>query len=554
MNDVSVGLIDNQTIGQCLAALITDPMLLDEHNFEKEDFAEPFYMLIYSTVYNLYNSGVNVIDIMSIDTYLSNYNKQYKSFQENNGYDYINGILELYQKENFLYYYLRLKKLSCLRYWESIGHDTRSVYNPYIVEETAQEQERVRFDSMTVDDMIDIIDEQMVNEAKLRFSSKTNHEGQLAGKGMRELKESFKQAPDYGVPLQSSILSTIARGCRLGKFYLRSSNSGGGKTRTGIADMTNICVPYKYDWKKKEWDYSGFNEPVLVISTELSVQEVQTIIQAFVSGVEEGHIRDGKYKPGEEEIVDKAIEYIEEAPFYIEHIPDFGIRDIVQIIKKYKREKGVCHFFFDYIHMSNQLIMEIAEMSKGMKLREDQILFLFSDALKNLCNRLNIFILSSTQLNGTYKDSAEKDETMLRGAKNLADRLDLGEISLEPSPAEMKMLEKITHNMINCPTPNLIRHIYKLRGGRWSKIKIVQHANLGTGRTTDLFVLNKKNEVIDIPVVDIRNINSEHIEQVESIIEENSVDIQNMPEDISDAIYADIDEEEEKPKRNIFDW
>lgn len=546
------GLVDVRSIAQCLGAIISDPTILDEYSFDKEDFAEPFYTLIYSVVYNLYNSGINVIDNFSIDSYISNYKEQYRLFNDNQGLDYVTNIVELYQKENFSYFYKRLKKFSCLRYWESKGFDTRKLYDSTIAEPSAQEKEMLKLDNMTVDDMIDIMDETMINEAKMKFSSNTSHIGQLAGKGLKELKESFKETPDYGLPLQSPILSTIARGCRLKKLYLRSSNSGGGKTRTGLADMAGIAIPYKYNLKTKEWEYTGFSEPVLMISTELEIPEIQTIIAAYISGVNESHIRDGVYLPGEEERVDQAIKYIETSPFYIEFIPDFGIAEIEQLVRKYKREKSVYHFFFDYVHMSNKLIIEVATMSSGMKLREDQILFLFIDTLKNLCNKLGIFMLSSTQLNGTYKDSAEKDETMLRGAKNMADRIDMGEISLMPSPAEQKMLEKITHNMVACPEINLIRHIYKLRGNKWSKIKVCQHVDLGTGRTTDVFVLNRDNVLIDIPVVNLQSIDKEQVKQIETIIEENSVDIHDMPDDL-DVVETEQNYTEETIERK-FDW
>ena len=206
--------------------------------------------------------------------------------------------------------------------------------------------------------------------------------------------------------------------------------------------------------------------------------------------------------------------------------------------------------------MSNKLIMEVSSMSNGMKLREDQILFLFADALKNVCNELKIFVLSSTQLNGTYKDSTEKDETMLRGAKSLADRLDMGEISLDVSPSEAKMLEKITKNMIALPEPNLIRHIYKLRGNKWAKIKVVQHVDLGTGRTEDLFVLNKRNELIDIPVVDLRSVEAQKSKEVEKIIQSNSESIHSMPEDFDiDADLRVAESEPQKPARKYdFDY
>lgn len=549
MNEEKIGLTDYRAISQCLAALINDPSLIDEYPFEKNDFYDNFHILIFSAIFNLYSQGSNIIDIFGIDSYLSEYEKQYKIFTESNGLEYINNIASFYEEGNFLYYFNRMKKCSLLRYYESKGLDIRFIYDYSTKDLKEQERQREKLDKTSIEEIIDLVEGFFVDDAKMRFVSNVGHQGQLAGKGLKALKESFKDTPDFGLPMQSQIMTTIARGCRFGKIYLRSSNSGGGKTRTGLADMANIAIPYKYDWKNKKWNYSGFSEPAAVISTELDFKEVQTILIAYVSGVNEDHIRENTYKPGEEEIVDQAIEYIEQSPFYIEFIPNFGIKDITQLIKKYKREKSVRYFFFDYIHMSNKLIIEVATMSNGMKLREDQILFLFVDMLKNLCNELNIFILSSTQLNGTYKDSAEKDETMLRGAKSMADRIDLGEISLDTTPAERKILEKITKNMVGCPEPNLIRHIYKLRGNKWSKIKIVQHVNLGTARTQDLFVLNKNNEIIDIPIVNLENIDKEKDEVIEKVISNNSEELKDMPEDL-DIKQMEIVEE----KHKNFDW
>ena len=239
----STALVDYRAISQCLGAIIDDPSLLDEYPFEKEDFVDQFHTLIFSAVSNLYNLGTNIIDIFSIDSYLSGFSEQYKIFNDSNGLSYVTDVSELYEKENFLYYFERMKKFSLLRYWQSRGFDTKRIYNPSIVDTKQQEEQRNKLDNLTVADMIDAMDEAMVNEPKIRLISSTNHKGQLAGKGLKELKESFKETPDYGLPLQSPIMSTISRGCRLGKFYLRSSNSGGGKA---IPNDTVIPTPIGY--------------------------------------------------------------------------------------------------------------------------------------------------------------------------------------------------------------------------------------------------------------------------------------------------------------------
>lgn len=57
-------------------------------------------------------------------------------------------------------------------------------------------------------------------------------------------------------------------------------------------------------------------------------------------------------------------------------------------------------------------------------MREDNILFMISIRLKDLCNELGVFIMSATQLNGNYQDASleESNQNLLRGAKSIADR------------------------------------------------------------------------------------------------------------------------------------
>lgn len=141
------------------------------------------------------------------------------------------------------------------------------------------------------------------------------------------------------------------------------------------------------------------------------------------------------------------------------------------------------------------------------------------DTLKNLAMKLDIFILTMTQLNGTYKDSQIKDETMLRGAKSLADRIDLGEISLRPTSAELECVKKLMHNMYGVPIPNLVRHIYKVRRGKLTKIRLWQYADLSTGRTKDLFITDNYYNLIETEVA---------VAQIEKVIEEHSESLDDI--------------------------
>ncbi len=534
-------LVDKRAILQCLGALMINPDLLDEYLFDESDFnVEPFYEIIYSCIYNLYAQGVGKIDCYAIDSFISRYEKQYKIFEDNKGIEYCTDAMELCEIENFDYYYKRLKKFSCLRYYKSKGYDTRTIYDHTAVEPTQQEKEMERLDKFSISEIIDFIESELVINARRKYSLSSVSRGQLAGKGMLELKEKLKEEPEFGIPLQSTVLTTIARGARLKKIYIRSASSGGGKSRTAMADICNFSIPWYYDTNQNKWIYTGFSEPSLFISTELDEEELQTLIMAYVSGVEESHILDGCYDEGEEERVEQAIQYISSSPLYFEIINDFGIQDVVNIIKRYNREKDCLYFVFDYVHMSAKLITEVSSMSNGMRLREDQILFIFIDTLKNLCNKLNVFILTMTQLNGTYKDSVVKDETMLRGSKAMADRIDLGEISLPPTKGEMDGISNIIKNQINQPLPNLVRNLYKVRRGKLTRIKIWQYADLGTCRTKDLFVTDNDFNLIPMELTQVQS-----EETIEKIIQQHSVDYKEV---------ESAEQQEEIPMKRMFDF
>lgn len=172
-------------------------------------------------------------------------------------------------------------------------------------------------------------------------------------------------------------------------------------TRTMIADACYIGCERIYD-ENFGWMHTGAALPTLFISTEQELEEVQTMMLAFLSNVNEEHILNGRYEEGEEDRVREAAKILSESPIYIEELPDFSLQDIEDTIKKNIREHDISYCFFDYVHSSIKILEEITRKSGGVKLREDNILFMLSIRLKDLCNQYGIFIMSSTQLNGNY--------------------------------------------------------------------------------------------------------------------------------------------------------
>ena len=509
-----VGLINKRAVVQVIGCLLNNPDLLDTYDITEEDMHEEFYVYIFNTIYNLHLQNVKVIDSFTIDSYLSSYDMQYKVFTVNKGIEYIDNAKKIAVVENFDYNYNLLKKFTLLRYYDQRGQDIKFIYDPTKIAPEDQEAETKKLDGYSVDDIINLVELELVTKPRMHFKVQQFEQGKLAGEGLMELKEQWKQEPEFGISLQSPTMNNIARGARLKKFYLRSAPSGVGKTRLAVGDICTYSIPWFYDIEENKWVYTGFSEPALFISTELEIDELQSMLIAFVSGVGEDKILDGKYSKDEEERVDQAIKYIKSAPLYLEHIDDFDISDIENLIKKYKIEKGVYYISFDYIHSSVKLIMQIATISKGMKLQEHQVLYMFAIKLKEICNKLGVHIDSATQVNGEYKTARDKDETLLRGAKSIADKIDLGIIAMPPTREELKAIEPVLSKGVSL-NPNLIYHIYKVRRGKISRVRLWLHADLSTCRTYDLFVTNNDNELISVEKITI--------EALEKLLDDNSI-------------------------------
>lgn len=267
-----------------------------------------------------------------------------------------------------------------------------------------------------------------------------------------------------------------------------------------IADFCYIGTDQFYD-ETFGWIKTPLAQPSLFIATEQDLNEVQTMMLAFLSNVNEEHIISGTYVDDEWDRVEKAAEIIENSPLYIEEIPDFSLQDIENIIKKNIREKDVTYVFFDYISTSMKILEEITRRSGGVKLREDNVLFMLSNKLKELCNKYGIFIMTATQLNGDAKDAKIPDQNVLRGAKSIADKIDYGSILMSVTDEDLVSLNEILSTGVFA-TPNIKLSIYKNRRGRYKGVYLWCSADLGTCRIKPMFCTTYNYELV--PIDDIK--------------------------------------------------
>ena len=135
-------------------------------------------------------------------------------------------------------------------------------------------------------------------------------------------------------------------------------------------------------------------------------------------------------------------------------------------------------------------------------MREDNVLFMLSTRLKDICNQYGIFIMSATQLNGDFQDAKTPDQNLLRGAKAIADKIDYGSILLGVKEEDIESLQTIlAANVFEKPTIKI--SVYKNRRGRYKGVYLWCKANLGCCRIVPMFCTTFEYELVNIEDVRI---------------------------------------------------
>ena len=490
---------DLTSIIQVIGSVFNTPQLLDyddKYWITEDDFDDKFHKIVFGAIYKLHEAGADHISIESINDFLRGRPTSEATYKMNKGEEWLKRASDVALNSTFDYYYNRLKKMSLLRAYNNYGIDVSYIYDPDNILDIKKKQEQEDYlDNATLEDLAKKVDSR-IEAIKAKYVDDEYGEAVQAGDSIYDLIDRLKERPEVGVPLYGPLINTVTRGARLKKFYLRSAPTGVGKSRTMIADCCYIGCNKIYD-ENFGWIKNGVAQPTLYIATEQEKDEIQTMMLAFLSCVNEDHILNGKYEGDEESRVMEAARILSESPIYIELLPDFSLQDVEDTIKRNIREHDILYVFHDYIHTSLKILEEISKRTGGVKLREDNILFMLSTRLKDICNQYGIFIMSATQLNGSYTDAEIPDQNLLRGAKAIADKIDWGGILLPVKTEDIEALGKIlTSNTFN--KPNLKMSIYKNRRGRYKGIYLWCDADLGTCRVRPMFATTYDYEIIAI--------------------------------------------------------
>lgn len=492
--------VNKQAIREVLGSLLQEPSLIREYKIVQNDFPETFHKLIFAAINNLYKNGAETIDAVAIDEYLSHYETQYQVFIKNEGINFLEKVQEMALQSNFKYYYDQLKKFSLLRSYVENGISVEEFFDPDEVNPTVIEKQRKQLDDYTLQDIINHYKKKH-SKVIAPFLNSEGRDSKKAGVGGHEQKEKWKQDTAWGIGYSSAYVTTALHGIRKRRFNVKSAGTGVGKTRTSIADIGYACSPYYYDKSLGKWceNPNGKLNGSLYIGTEMELlEEIDPILWAYIADVPQDHIEFNLYEDGEEERVDKAIDILEhEANIWFEYVPEYDANTLEEIIETHKLEHNIEYVWFDYISATVELNSEYAAESKTkMVVREDQVLANLSKKLKNFTRKFDVSIDSFTQVAGDFKNEANRDQTIVRGAKSIIDKADGAMIAMPPTEKELKKIEPITRELINKPAPNLVYSLYKNRGGKWNKIKIWLYIEYSTMRVYDLFVTDYEYKLI----------------------------------------------------------
>ena len=369
---------------QVLGCLMQNPLLFLQYtDLEPTDFDINVARVCYIIIKKLYEQGATTLTPIEVDQEVSKYERSALIYERDGGLEFLKTAYEFAEPGNFQLYYDRVKKYSLLRRLRKEKYDISDYYleDNEITDPMAATAIQEHFEESSIEDILNSV-ESKYNVIRNDYLKGGRSKGDPS-EGIVQLIEELRTTPNLGPDLEGAIFSSVCRGARQGCFYLKSSSSGTGKTRTAIFDACHLAYPVRWSNKHNsfiiESNLDGtFRNPekVLFIVTEMDKEECQTIMLAYLSGVNEEHILTGNYNLGELERVKYAAGIIQKYKdyFIIEEISEPNLQNVEATIKKYATVDGVRFVFFDYIHSTASMIGQFTKNN----VREDERLRVMS--------------------------------------------------------------------------------------------------------------------------------------------------------------------------------
>lgn len=441
------------------------------YDINQNDFDDLFHKLIFGVLQNLaIEKDIQEVDGFTVATYLKKFPVQFEKFNLKNGVEQIQEMKTKANNSSFDYSYKMVKKFSLLRRFKSVGMDISEIYNPDSLNVKQVENQIKILEVATIEQIKQHFKQKLI-EIDLEFQTKGDSYYFRAGDGVEDLLRRCKEKQHWGITFQSAFFNSIFGGIKPSTLLIRSSDSGGGKSRQAIGDMCNIACPKRFHPKKRVWIRNNNPKDVVFISTELTEDELHLAMLATIAGVPEESIKYGKTNGEEDKRLAEAVLVLKESKIHCEYTSNYSLSELENIIEKNIIRNGARYIFFDYVQLTSNLSAELNNLF-GYVLREDQMLQQTTCCLKNLANKYKVAILTSTQLNRNYKNDSIPDATWLRGGMAVLDKADYGIISMRVTEADLIRLQPILQERFGGVEPTHCHHIIKNRGGKWVQVTV----------------------------------------------------------------------------------
>ena len=487
-------MIDKNCVQQILGSLMLNPSFLvesDKYNLVPSDFSDRFARKIFKAIYTLYTNGAEIIRPIDIENIFAQDPGNKVFFEQSNGIEYLQDLQEIAEVANFSFYYNQLKKFNLLKDLKKNGFDISSFYVEDLTNPRALEVNKV-FDELSPQDIIAKLKGNLLHLENEYAQGESVQVGNIV-EGILDLIEGFGSTDTVGMPVQGRFYNEVIGGARKGTMTVRSAGSGVGKTRNAVMDACYLTFPIRYNSNTNSWETTGNSGKTLYIVTEQTKEEVQKMVLAYLTDINEDKFKYGNFDEIETRTLKQAIEVLNTfgENFVVIRMPN----PTIELIKSTVREQCILHdidyVFYDYIFIGPALLGEF----RGFSLRNDEILLMMSTALKDLAVELDVAMFTSTQVNANADSNRDiKNEASIAGSRAVINKADNGAIMSRPTRDELDLLKPF---ITKFGEPNLVTDIYKVRSGRWTQLRIWSRASLGTLKKEDLFVTNAQLDMIE---------------------------------------------------------
>lgn len=225
------------TSNMLLGSLYVKPTLFDSPemaSLSEADFVNKMHKVTYSIMFNLYSIGHTKFSEGVIASYLkgrpqiSQFFTKANDNDEPQGYSYLEKLSQTGDPAYFTPAFDMTKKMTLLRNLYHNGVDVSRFLDWDATDQKVIESQRAWLENTSIKDIAGEIGDSIDRIMNIATNGATVRSLQ-AGDNIEELIASLQENPDYGLPSYVEMKDTITRGNRMGKFYLYSAPTGGGR-------------------------------------------------------------------------------------------------------------------------------------------------------------------------------------------------------------------------------------------------------------------------------------------------------------------------------------